>query len=104
MVDHPAWVALQNHLSKNAEAYIAAIGALFVASVCAAPPICPFIPGEIDTPVKRMVQANWTWFRDSLQIAVPAARANSHTATQTVETPQLKTTTSTSDTTPKETK
>lgn len=91
MIDHPALHAIQEHLTKNAEAYIAAVGALFVAGVCAMP---AKIPGSI--------QEFWTWLRDSLQIAVPAARATH--ITQTVETPQLKVTT-TSDPTdlPKET-
>jgi hypothetical protein len=92
MIDHPGWIALQQHVARNAEAYIAGIGALFVASVCAMPAKIP-----------ASVQEFWTWLRDSLQIAVPAARSHTAMTSQTVETPQGKVSTSTSTpTTPTE--
>ncbi len=84
---HPILEALRQHVTQHLPDYLAVVSLLGVAFICTMPQICPFIRGEIDTPFKRMVQALWTWLRDGLQTATPAARArqeaHSQSSTQT---------------------
>jgi hypothetical protein len=72
MIDHPLWVAIQNETAKHAAEYIAIAGAFFVAAVCTMPRKCPLLPEE--SPLQEV----WSWLRDTLQTAVPAARANNN--------------------------
>lgn len=80
VVDHPAWAALQAHLTKNVEAYLGIFSAVCIASVCTMPEKCVFIVGEPDTWWKKLIQQLWTWVRNTLQTAVPAARASNNYA------------------------
>ena len=64
MIDHPAWAVLQQHIARNIPEYITFIAALFVAGVCCMPATRP-----------KGIDDWWTWLRDTLQTAVPAARA-----------------------------
>lgn len=64
MIDHPVIATIQAHIVKNWEAYAAAISAICIAGVCMMPEKIP-----------ATFQEWWTWFRDTLQTAVPAARA-----------------------------
>ena len=82
MFDHPGWVALQQHIARNVGDYLAAVSVLFIASVCMMPKSRP-----------RTIDDWWTLMRDSLQTAIPAARAN-HAQTR-----QVQTTTTPSETT-----
>ena len=61
--------ALLNHLSVHWRIYTTAGTALFVAGVCTMPQKMPMIRAN------HPVQEVWTWIRDALQTAVPAARA-----------------------------
>jgi hypothetical protein len=63
MIDHPVWVAIQQHLLKNLEGYIIFISALGVAFVTTWPAIMP-----------KTAQDVWTWIREIFQTAIPAAR------------------------------
>ena len=75
LFDHPGWEALKAHIVKNLPEYITFFGALFIAAVCTMPKKMPLVPED------NKIQELWTWFRDSLQTAVPAARANNHPPT-----------------------
>lgn len=70
MIDHPAWIALQENITKNVPEYVTLIGGLAVAGVCTMPAKCPLL--SQDNPLQEV----WTWLRDALQTAVPAARVN----------------------------
>ncbi len=61
---HPAWEILQQHIARNLPEYLTFVGALFVAGVCCMPATRP-----------KGIDDWYTWFRDTLQTAVPAARA-----------------------------
>ena len=73
--DHPFYVAFQAHLVKHAEAYIEGFAsvsiALTIAGICTAPPLIP-----------RTAQDWWTWIRNTVQTATPAARVNHENPTQ----------------------
>jgi len=78
VIDHPAWVALQqglaNAVTNNLPEWIIFGGAVAIASVCMMPKNRP-----------KSIDDWWTWFRDTLQTAVPAARAQrEHSLTETV--------------------
>ena len=75
MIDHPAWVALQENITKNVPEYITLIGGLTVAAIVTMPIKAPLIPAE------SRLQELWTWLRDALQTAVPAARVNHYQVT-----------------------
>ena len=74
MIDHPAWVALQEHVTRNLPEYITFAAALGIAIVCTMPENPP-----------STLRDWWTWMRNSLQTAVPAARAR-HEASSSVVT------------------
>ena len=65
-----SWKALVDHIMANYVAIEAAAGVLFVA----------FVSNMPKTPPASMVEY-WQWVRDSLQTAIPAARAQ-HAAQQ----------------------
>lgn len=73
---------IATHIERNWEIYTAAMGALFVAGVCMMPESFP-----------KNAQDWWSWLRNTLQTAVPAARTRqeAHLAT-TVTTPTSTTT------------
>ena len=73
---HPGWEVLQQHIARNVPEYITFVGALAIAAVCTMPEKCVFIVGEINTGWKLLVQQLWSWMRNTLQTAVPAAQAN----------------------------
>lgn len=74
VIDHPGWVALQQHIARNIEGYGALASAIAIACVCMMPKNRP-----------KSIDDWWTWFRDTLQTAVPAARAQrEHSLTETV--------------------
>ena len=69
MIDHPTWAALQQHIARNLPEYMTFLAALSIAWVCSIPEKIP-----------SNMQEWWTWARNTLQTAVPAARAsNNHT-------------------------
>ncbi len=75
-IDHPVWVALQQHLLKNFPEYITLFSALCIAGVCMMPKNRP-----------KTIDDWYTWFRDTVQTAVPAARAqreSTHTVSETI--------------------
>jgi len=74
MIDHPAWVAVQEHLTRNVPEYITLCSAIVIAGVCMMPKNRP-----------KTIDDWWTWMRDTLQTAVPAARAQRevHTLNET---------------------
>jgi predicted NBD/HSP70 family sugar kinase len=78
MIDHPAWEALRvgiaNAITNNLPEWLIFIGALAIASVVTMPEMIP-----------QSAQDLWTWFRNALQTAVPAARAR-HEASSSVVT------------------
>lgn len=82
-----AWEIVQHHITSNLPEYLIFVSALAVASVCTMPKKCPLLPED------HPLQEIWTWMRDSLQTAVPAARArNEAHSSSTVSTPTLTTT------------
>lgn len=73
LANHPILQAIQDHILRNFPEYMIFISALAIATVVTMPPIIP-----------KSLQDWWTWMRNSLQTAVPAAR-NAHV---NVSTPQ----------------
>jgi hypothetical protein len=74
---HPAWGIIQQHLTANAEAYLALASAIVIASVCTMPENPPATFRDL-----------WAWLRNTLQTAVPAARArNEAHSSSSVSTP-----------------
>jgi hypothetical protein len=69
------WPLVEAHISKNWEIYTAFAGACAIAAVCTMPEIFP-----------TTWQDWWTWGRNTLQTAVPAARARqeAHSQSSTV--------------------
>jgi hypothetical protein len=61
---HPLLEALRQHFIQHLPEYLTTLGVLFVAFVCTMPANLP-----------QTLQDWWTWCRDGLQTAVPAARA-----------------------------
>lgn len=59
----PALQALEHHFSHHLIEYMTFLSALAIAGVCTMPAKIP-----------ATLQEWWTWMRDSLQTAVPAAR------------------------------
>jgi hypothetical protein len=57
------WHAVAGNIQRNWGAYTAVISMLFVAAVGTAPPKIP-----------KSLQDLWTWAREALQTAIPAAR------------------------------
>ena len=55
---------LEQHIEKNWEIYTAFASAVTIAAVCTMPETFP-----------KTIQEWWSWARNSLQTAVPAARA-----------------------------
>lgn len=82
MNPHPAWEVLQHHIAMNVPEYVTLFSAICIAAVCSMPKNIPTSFGEL-----------WTWMRDTLQTAVPAARAQHQVSVQTTETPTQKTVT-----------
>ena len=72
---HPGWEVLQQHIARNVPEYITFIGALAIAAVCTMPANPPISFREL-----------WSWLRDTLQTAVPAARARHEASSQTTVT------------------
>jgi hypothetical protein len=73
---HPAWQALQTQITANLPEYLIFASALSIAIVCAMPEKIP-----------SSFQELWTWLRNSLQTAVPAARLN-HTQPSNPQQPE----------------
>lgn len=69
------WTLVENHIERNWEIYTTAAGALFVAGICMMPETFP-----------KTAQDWWSWMRNTLQTAVPAARARQEAHTQTIVT------------------
>jgi hypothetical protein len=92
MIDHPVLMAIQDHLQRNMEAYLALASAITIAGVCMMPKNRP-----------KSIDDWWTWLRDTLQTAVPAARAQrevhslTETTTPTASTKQEVTATTAAD-------
>lgn len=63
-------IQLGSFLAAHETLLTAGISALFVAAVCTMPAKAPLIPAD------HPIQDVWTWIRDTLQTAVPAARMN----------------------------
>lgn len=63
MIVHPIWEGVQAHVMRNLPEYLTFVGALAIASVVTMPKMIP-----------TSIQDLWTWLRDALQTAVPAAR------------------------------
>ena len=64
MIDaHPVLKLMQQHLIANWEGYMALFSAICIASVCMMPEKIP-----------SSFQDWWTWLRNTLQTAIPAAR------------------------------
>ena len=61
--------AIVNYVGVHWEEFTAAAGVLFVAGVCTMPQKMPMVRAD------HPLQEPWTWLRDALQTAVPAARA-----------------------------
>lgn len=77
-----AWEIVQHHITSNLPEYLIFFSALLVAIVCTMPENPP-----------ASIREWWKWMRDSLQTAVPAARArNEAHSSSTVSTPTLTTT------------
>lgn len=57
------WQMVLDNITRNAGKYATAAGLLFVAIVSTAPPKIP-----------QSLQDVWTWGREALQTAIPAAR------------------------------
>lgn len=57
------WHVVIRHLEHHVAFYSASASALFVAGVCTMPSALP-----------RTLQEWWTWIREALQTAIPAAR------------------------------
>jgi len=78
MIDHPAWEALRvgiaNAITQNMPEWIIFFGALSIATVVTMPEMIP-----------KSAQDLWSWIRNALQTAVPAARAR-HEASSSVVT------------------
>ena len=72
-MDHPVWAAIQQHLLRNTEAYLGAVTALFIAAACVLPKKRP-----------RTLDDFYDFFRDTVQTAVPAARARHEESSSTV--------------------
>jgi len=87
MIDYSAWQAVKDNMARNVPEYLTFGAALLVAGVCTMPQKMPLVPSD------SRVQELWTWMRDALQTAVPAARARieGHTSS-TVSTPNTTTT------------
>ena len=64
------------NLQEHWQIYTTAGTALFVAGVCTMPQKMPMVRAN------HPIQEIWTWVRDSLQTAVPAARAAHANPTQ----------------------
>jgi hypothetical protein len=75
------WQAIGEHIVRNEEEYITLATALGIATIIKMPPQIP-----------KTFQDWWTWIRDALQTATPAARASqeAHTST-TITTPTTST-------------
>ena len=74
---HPVLEAWRQHVIQHLAEYLTTVGLLFVAFVCTMPQKIP-----------QAAQDWWTWCRDGLQTAVPAARArNEQHSAATVQTP-----------------
>lgn len=58
---------VEAHIARNLPEYLTFLGALAIASVCT-------MPEKIPYPLPSVLQDWWTWVRDALQTAVPAAR------------------------------
>ncbi len=91
---HPGWAVLQQHIARNVPEYITFLAAVMIAAVCTMPEDPP-----------KTFRDMWRWLRNTLQTAVPAARAQTHASTQTVtQTPtETKVETTASSTTPPKT-
>ena len=57
------WHLILGNIERNWADYTAGLSVLFVAGVCVMPPKFP-----------KSFQEWWTWLRDTLQTAIPAAR------------------------------
>ncbi len=90
-LDHPVWEALRVHIVTHLPEYISLVSLLVIAFICTMPEMFP-----------KTWQDWWSWLRNGLQTATPAARAQSHASSQTVtQTPTTKTVeTTASSTTP----
>lgn len=64
ILDHPVWAAIQQHMLKNLPEYITLFTAISIATIVTMPEIIP-----------KSFQDWWTWLRNALQTAIPAARA-----------------------------
>ena len=56
--------AVIDHVTRHETIYLGALSAVGIAGVCTMPALIP-----------KSIQEWWTWIRDTLQTAVPAARA-----------------------------
>ena len=75
MMAHPILEAIRAHIMSNFAEYITLASALAIATIVKMPPQIP-----------KSLQDWWTWMRDSLQTAVPAARAAQEAHSTTVVT------------------
>lgn len=60
---YPILMGIQSHIMRNLPEYLTFVGAVAIASVVTMPRAIP-----------RSIDDLWTWMRDALQTAVPAAR------------------------------
>lgn len=63
MIIQPILEGIEAHLLRNLPEYLTFCGALAIAAACT-------IPAKIPSSMQEL----WTWFRDIVQTAVPAAR------------------------------
>ena len=79
---HPILNAMREHFIQHLPEYLTTLGLLAVAFVCTMPQKMPGFPSD------HPIQEWWTWLRDGLQTAVPAARArNEQHSSATLSTP-----------------
>lgn len=71
IANHPVLLALQEHLLRNFPEYLIFLSALSIAAVVTMPELIP-----------KSLQDWWTWFRNALQTAVPAARNHQNPTNQ----------------------
>jgi hypothetical protein len=72
-LDHPVWEALRLHIVAHLTEYISLVSLLVIAFICTMPEMFP-----------KTWQDWWSWLRNGLQTATPAARAQSHASSQIV--------------------
>ncbi len=72
MMDHPVWVAIQQHVVKHLGVYTENLLLLVIAAISTSPEKIP-----------ATAQDFWSWIRDALRTATPARFGQQATSTHT---------------------